>query len=72
MRRAATDNDQPRYTPPDHPPWLYFARSELGGKRVSPIGGLLSQTAKSKSDAAYEWVMNTLREIDFQWYMGED
>jgi len=39
---------------------------------VSPIGDLLSHTAKSKSREAYIWVLDTLREIDFEWYMDED
>lgn len=37
---------------------------------VSPIGDLLSHTAKNQSKATYEWVMDTLREIDFSWHMG--
>ncbi len=44
--------------------------SEIGGK-VSPIGDLLSHTAKSKSDEAYEQVMDTLREIAFMWHQDE-
>ncbi len=39
---------------------------------VSPIGDLLSHTAKSKSRQAYERVVDILREIDFECHMDED
>ena len=38
---------------------------------VSPIGDLLSHTTKSKSRDSYEWVVNMLREIDFEWHQDE-
>ena len=39
---------------------------------VSLIGGLLSHTPKKQSKATYGWVMDTLREIDFEWHMDGD
>ena len=39
---------------------------------VSPIGDVLSQTAKSKSHATYERVLDTLREIDYMRHQEED
>jgi hypothetical protein len=35
---------------------------------VSPVGDLLKHTPKSQSREAYEWVLETLREIDFSDY----
>ena len=40
-----------------------LSKSSAGS--VSPIGNPLSHTAKSKSDKAYERVLEILREIDF-------
>ncbi len=49
---------------------------DLSGKKVAffgftgsaDYGALLSHTAKSKSDEAYERVMDILREIAFMWH----
>ena len=38
---------------------------------ASPIGDLLFHTNKSKSRDSCEWVMDTLREIDFKWHMDD-
>jgi hypothetical protein len=39
---------------------------------VSHIGDLLKHTPSSQSRAAYEKVLETLREIDFDWHQQED
>ncbi len=50
--------------------WLnQLLMASAGG--VSPIGDLLSHTAKSKSREAYEQVMETLREIDYMWHQED-
>ena len=39
---------------------------------ASPIGDLLSHTAKNQSNATYARVMDTRPEIDYMWFMGDD
>ena len=45
---------------------------QASARGVSPIGDLLSHTAKSKSREACQFVLDLLREIDWKWHQSED